>query len=571
MIVLRNLTYTYPQAKEPALRGVNWEVEDGAFVLVAGPSGSGKSTLLRCLNGLVPHFTGGVLAGEGTVYDHDIVRAGPRVLSRVVGFVAQDPESQSVLDHVEREVAFALEQAAVPPAEMRVRVEEALASLDLTPLRNRALQTLSGGERQRLAIAAVLALRPRVLVLDEPTSQLDPQSAEDVLRALVRLNEDLGLTIVLAEHRLDRVLRYADRLTYVEAGRIVADGPVREVLARVDAGPPLVQLGRALNWHPLPLSVKEGKPFVASLDGMALLSGYDERARTESVPLLDVKDVRFAYNGRQTLRGVDVSVHAGEVVALVGRNGAGKSTLLKCIAGLLRAQSGEIRVLGYSTVGRDVADICRDIGYLPQNPDDLLFAETATEEMRTTLRNHRMATVSDTIDDLLRRLGLAPFSMAYPRDLSVGQRQRVALGAVTVTKPRLLLLDEPTRGLDSSTKSELVALWREWLAEGAGILLVTHDVELAATIADRTIMLSEGEVIAAGSTWDVLGSSPQFAPQIARLFPRSGWLTAADVLAAVSGHAELAAGRARVSADSLPPKVSMDMNGGQVVNSIRSN
>ncbi|HMT22109.1 MAG TPA: ATP-binding cassette domain-containing protein, partial [Promineifilum sp.] len=393
-------------------------------MLVAGPSGSGKSTLLRCLNGLVPHFTGGVLAGEGSVYGHDIVRAGPRLLSRVVGFVAQDPESQSVLDHVEREVAFALEQAAIPPAEMRVRVEESLASLDLTPLRNRALQTLSGGERQRLAIAAVLALRPHVLVLDEPTSQLDPQSAEDVLRALVRLNEDLGLTIVLAEHRLDRILRYADRLTYLEAGRIVADGPVRETLAHVNVGPPLVQLGRALNWQPLPLTVKEGKTFVASMDEVVSSSRRDDEARKPGVPLLNVEGVRFAYNGRQTLRGVDVSVREGEVVALVGRNGAGKSTLLKCIVGLLRAQSGDIRVLGRDVVGRDVADICRDIGYLPQNPDDLLFAETVTEELQTTLGNHRLTATPDAIDVLLHRLGLGAFGEAYPRDLSVGQRQR---------------------------------------------------------------------------------------------------------------------------------------------------
>ncbi len=570
MITLRDLTYIYPQAKTPALQDVNWEVEDGTFVLVAGPSGSGKSTLLRCLNGLVPHFTGGVLAGEGSVYGHDIVRAGPRLLSRVVGFVAQDPESQSVLDHVEREVAFALEQAAIPPAEMRVRVEESLASLDLTPLRNRALQTLSGGERQRLAIAAVLALRPHVLVLDEPTSQLDPQSAEDVLRALVRLNEDLGLTIVLAEHRLDRILRYADRLTYLEAGRIVADGPVRETLAHVNVGPPLVQLGRALNWQPLPLTVKEGKTFVASMDEVVSSSRRDDEARKPGVPLLNVEGVRFAYNGRQTLRGVDVSVREGEVVALVGRNGAGKSTLLKCIVGLLRAQSGDIRVLGRDVVGRDVADICRDIGYLPQNPDDLLFAETVTEELQTTLGNHRLTATPDAIDVLLHRLGLGAFGEAYPRDLSVGQRQRVALGAVTVTRPRLLLLDEPTRGLDSSTKSEMIALWREWLSDGAGILLVTHDVELAATIADRTIMLGEGEVIAAGPTRDVLGSSPQFAPQIARLFPQSGWLTAADVLAAVSGHAGLEAG-AQISADLSPSNVSVDLNGGQVVNLIRSN
>jgi len=533
MISVRHLSYTYPQGHSPALAGVNWEIADGEFVLVAGPSGSGKSTLLRCLNGLVPHFSGGTLAGEVELYGIDAVRQGPRVLSRVVGFVAQDPEAQAVLDQVEGEIAFALENAAVPPAEMRVRIEEILALLDLTPLRQRSLATLSGGERQRLAIAAALVLRPRVLVLDEPTSQLDPQSAEDVLRALVRINEDLGLTIILAEHRLERILRYADRLTYLEGGRITVDGPVREVLAHIDSGSPVVQLGRALNWQPLPLTVKEAKPFAAAIEPVAQVDAAP--LAPSPPPMLEIEGLSFAYNGHRTLRSVDLSVGAGEAVALVGRNGAGKSTLLKCIVGLLRPQAGEVRVAGQTTRGRSVADVCRQVGYLPQNPDDLLFADSLIDELRATLHNHRRSLSDADLHSLLRRLGLAQLADAYPRDLSIGQRQRVALGAVTVTEPRLLLLDEPTRGLDWRLKSELAAIWRRWLEDGAAVLLVTHDVELAAQIATRTVMLSDGEVIAAGPTREVLGSSPHFAPQIARLFPNRGWLTPADVLAALSG------------------------------------
>ncbi len=531
MITVRNLAYAYPQGHSPALDGINWQIADGEFVLVAGPSGSGKSTLLRCLNGLVPHFSGGTLAGEVELYGIDAVRQGPRVLSRIVGFVAQDPEAQAVLDQVEGEIAFALENAAVPPAEMRVRIEEILSLLDLTPLRKRSLATLSGGERQRLAIAAALVLRPRVLVLDEPTSQLDPQSAEDVLRALVRINEDLGLSIILAEHRLERILRYADRLTYLEDGRITADGPVRETLTHIDSGSPVVQLGRALNWHPLPLTVKEAKPFAAAIKPVPQVEARP--MIPTAAPLLEVEGLSFAYNGHRTLRGVDLVVGAGEAVALVGRNGAGKSTLLKCIVGLLRPQAGEVRVAGHTTRGRSVADVCRQVGYLPQNPDDLLFAESVVDELRATLHNHKQSLSDADLNGLLRRLGLAEQADAYPRDLSTGQRQRVALGAVTVTEPRVLLLDEPTRGLDWRLKSELAAIWRRWLAEGAAVLLVTHDVELAAQIATRTVMLSDGEVIAAGPTREVLGGSPHFAPQIARLFPNRGWLTPADVLAAL--------------------------------------
>ena len=542
MIAVRRLTYTYPQRTSPALREVTWDVADGEFVLLAGPSGSGKSTLLRCLNGLVPHFSGGVLVGGVSVAGIDAVRAGPRVLSRQVGFVAQDPEAQAVLDRVEGEIAFALENAPVSPDDMPFRVAEVRDLLDLTPLRDRRLHTLSGGERQRLAIAAALALRPRVLVLDEPTSQLDPQSAEDVLRALVRLNDDLGLTIVLAEHRLERIARYADRLTYLEAGQVVADGPVRAVLPRLPVAPPLLQLAQALNWQPTPLTVKEARPFATALaDGAAAADQADVPPSAPTVTLappdapsvLAFSDLRFSYNGHQTLKDISFSIAPGEAVAMVGRNGSGKSTLLKCIVGVLRGQSGEVRVNGRPTRGRDVADICREVGYLPQNPDDLLFADTVADEVRATLRNHGLPLPPDEVAAQLARLGLDALAGVYPRDLSVGQRQRVALAAVTATRPRLLLLDEPTRGLDRQAKEALVALWRGWLAEGAALLLVTHDVEMAATIATRTIMLSQGEVIAAGPTRDVLAGSPQFAPQMARLFPGRGWLTVQDVLGAL--------------------------------------
>lgn len=535
MITIRGLTYTYPQARQPALESIDWVVNDGEFVLIAGPSGSGKSTLLRCLNGLVPHFSGGSIAGEVNVYGVDTITAGPRMLSRTVGFVAQDPEAQAVLEVVESEIAYSLENAAMPPSEMRIRVEEVLELLNLSRLRRRRLSTLSGGERQKVAIAAALAWRPRVLVLDEPTSQLDPQSAEDVLRSLVRLNEDLGLTVVLAEHRLERILRYADRMTWLEGGRIVGDGQVRQVLQKIDAGPPLIKVARALVWTPLPLTVKEAKqlPSVAELVALPpAIIGTPTRRKVEE-DILKVKDLRFAYNGQPTLKSVGLTVGRGEAVALLGRNGAGKSTLLKCIVGLLKPQAGEIHVNGYTTQGRSVADICLDVGYLPQNPDDLLFAESVDDEFRVTLRNHHLPEETGKIDIMRRQLGLNHMGDLYPRDLSVGQRQRVALGAVTITRPPLILLDEPTRGLDPALKEELVAIWRGWLDEGAAILLVTHDVELAAMIADRVVMMSQGEIIASGSTREILGNSPHFAPQMARLFPGRNWLTAADVLASV--------------------------------------
>jgi len=544
MIYFDHLTYTYPGSSQPALVGVTLHIAEGEFVLVAGPSGAGKSTLLRCLNGLAPHFTGGRLSGSVAVAGHDPAAKGPQVLSRVVGFVFQDPEAQFVVDRVEDEIAFALENAAIPPTEIRARVEEVLDLLDLAPLRDRPLETLSGGEKQRVAIAAALAFRPRILVLDEPTSQLDPQSAKDVLEALVRLNQDMGLTIVLAEHRLERVLPHADRLIYLPPPQIgggregVLSGPPRHVLRQMDLTPPLVTLGKALGWEPLPLTIEEGRAFVAKSQIPNLKpqtpNPKPQSPRKRSAirhPSFVIRDLHFAYDGVDVLHGVNLEIAPGELVTLMGRNGSGKTTLLKCIVGLLRPRRGEIRLAGESLVGQETADICRSVGYLPQEPDDLLFADTVADELTVTLRNHGLLDNPPVAPaDLLDRLSLSDLAASYPRDLSVGQRQRVALGAVTVTRPRLLLLDEPTRGMDYPAKRELVRLLREWQAEGAGVLLVTHDVELAAQAADRVVVLDRGKIIADASPAEVLTASSLFAPQVARLFPGTSWLTVADAL-----------------------------------------
>jgi energy-coupling factor transporter ATP-binding protein EcfA2 len=542
LIELEGVTYTYPGAPRPVLAGVDLAVEEGAFVLVAGPSGSGKSTLLRCLNGLVPHFTGGRIAGRVTVAGRDAIQRGPQGMSHIVGFVFQDPEAQFVVDRVEDEVAFGLENAGLPHQEMRVRVEEALGLMELSELRDRPLEALSGGERQRVAIASALAFRPQVLALDEPTSQLDPQSAESVLTALTRLNQDLGLTVILVEHRLERVLPFVDHLVYLPAaGAPLRSGSPDEVLPQMELVPPLVEVARHLGWQPLPKTVKEGRRFArrakAPAGDVDLQRSGDVGGRKDAQPILEAQHLRFSYNGSEVLRGVDLRVAPGEILVLMGRNGSGKTTLLRCAVGLLAPSSGEVRIDGRPTRGRSVSDVCRQVGYLPQDPSDLLFADTVADELAVTLRNHRLtsATAPVPVEALLARLGLDDVADAYPRDLSVGQRQRVALGAVTVTRPRLLLLDEPTRGLDYQAKSALAQLLREWKGENVGVVLVTHDVELAAQVADRVALLSQGEVIADGPPAQVLGASPLFAPQVARLFPKRGWLTAQEAVDGLSG------------------------------------
>ena len=528
MIKLQEIRYFYPDSDTAVLNDISLEIEPGEFVLVVGESGAGKSTLLRLFNGLVPHFSGGKIQGTAVVNGHDVIQSGPQILSREVGFVHQTPEAQAILDKVEPEIAFALENAGIPPAEMRLRVEEVLDLLDLTPLRHRTLVTLSGGERQRVAIAAALALRPSILVLDEPTSQLDPQSAEDVLKALVRLNEDLGLTIIVAEHRLERVLRYADRVIYVNHGRVHADGHPQDVLDQLPIVPPLIELAQKLHWRPLPLTIKDGRRHARQLTNKQL---KPIRQAEAPAPLLSIRHAHQNYGDQIALHDVSLDIGAGEIVALLGRNGAGKSTLLRGLINLHPLAKGEVRLLDQPTAERSTAELCRTIGYLPQNPDDLLFAETVREELHTTLKNHDLPLDEAWVAELLEEMGLTAVAESYPRDLSVGQRQRVALGAIMVTRPQVLLLDEPTRGLDYGAKRALVALWQRWQARGMGLLLVTHDVELVAQVAQRVVVLSEGEVIGEGNTAVVLNASPLFAPQIARLFPQQNWLTTQDVLA----------------------------------------
>ncbi len=542
MIRFEHLSYTYPGAAKPALADVTLEIADRAFVLVVGSSGAGKSTLLRCLNGLAPHFSGGVVRGRIDVAGFDPVAAGPQTLSQVVGFVFQDPESQFVLDRVEDEIAFALENAAIPPREMHARVDDVLDLLNLTPLRDRRLETLSGGEKQRVALASALALRPRVLALDEPTSQLDPQSAAELLDALVTLNEKLGLTIVLAEHRMERILPFVDQVIYLPDGDapVIAGSP-RDVLPQMPLHPPLIALAQALGWLPLPLTIEEGLAFSRQLSALssqpsAMVAAKDDAPALH--PVIEARGVEVAYGPTAVLYGPDLMLYPGEIVALLGRNGAGKTTLLKSLVGLLRPRRGDVLVEGHSIAKSDVADVCRRVGYLPQDPNALLFADTVLDELHITLRNHGISPEDAPVapETLLERLGLADKAQRYPRDLSVGERQRVALGAIMVTQPRALLLDEPTRGLDYQAKAQLLHLLRAWRAEGLAILLVTHDVELVAEAADRVMVLDQGEIVTQGNPAEVLRALPTFTPQIARLFPDTDWLTVADALAELQNH-----------------------------------
>ncbi|MGC9357906.1 MAG: ABC transporter ATP-binding protein, partial [Anaerolineae bacterium] len=478
---------------------------------------------------------------------------------------------------------FALENAALPRPEMEARVAEVLLLLEMTSLRQRHLDTLSGGETQRVAIAAAMVLQPRILALDEPTSQLDPKSAEEVLNTLRDLNTALGITVVLVEQRLERVLPYADHLIYLLGeGERLRQGEPREVLAHVPLVPPVVDLGRKRGWSPLPITVEEARPFIRDPSSISCdlspgscvqfpgscaqspsscgrspdratpevtsdfpssfrphpsaFNSYGrspDRATPDTLPssFLQTSALEIAYNGRRVLQGVNLSLAPGEIVVLMGPNGSGKTTLLRSLVGLISPERGNVWVAGQEITGLEVADICRKVGYLPQDPDALLFADTVLDELRVTLRNHGLDDDSAPIAPLalLEHLSLSDKAGAYPRDLSVGERQRVALAAILVTQPGALLLDEPTRGLDYAAKERLQKLLHGWRDEGMAVLVVTHDVELAAVIADRVLLMREGRIVARGAPAEILRADPCFTPQIARLFPKTDWLTVEDI------------------------------------------
>jgi energy-coupling factor transport system ATP-binding protein len=519
MIRFEDVSITYSGAAAPALAGVDLHIPEGELALVMGRTGSGKTTLLRAINGLVPHFSGGKLVGRVVVDGRDTATHRPRDLADVVGFVGQDPLAGFVTDNVEDELAYGMESLGIAPATMRKRVEETLDLLGLADLRGRPLTHLSGGQQQRVAIGSVLTSHPRILVLDEPTSALDPLAAEDVLATMQRLVHDLGLTVVLAEHRLERVVQFVDRIIHVPGdGEPVVAGPPAEVLAGTPIAPPVVELGRAAGWSPLPLTVRDARRRSVSLrERLASLEPPAHRALSLGDEVASMRDLVAGYPRQPVLKGVNLTIRAGEVIALMGRNGSGKSTLLRSLVGLHKPTSGRVSA--------------EAVGLVPQVPSDLLYAATVAAECAMADRD--ASAPAGTTRDLLDRLSPGIDDEHHPRDLSEGQKLTLALAIVLAARPRLLLLDEPTRGLDYLAKRRLVAILRELAGAGHAVVLATHDVELVAEVASRVLVLADGEVVADGAAPDVVVSSPAFAPQVAKVMAPQPWLTAADVAAAI--------------------------------------
>ena len=517
-VVFEGVTYTYAGAREPALRDVSFVVEPGEFCVVAGLSASGKSTVVRAACGLAPHFHGGEFGGRVVVEGLDTRRYGPGRIAAVAGTLAQDPETQVVLGTVRAELAFPLENRGHGPAAIARGVEEAALALGIEDLLDRSTSTLSGGELQRVGLAAALAGRPQVVLLDEPTSQLDPVAGDELVWLLRRLNEEWGTTVMLVEHRLERCLAAADRVLAFAGGELACDAPPRGFLEwAAGASPaletPAARLLERAGLRPPPAGVKEAR---ATLRAQGLLpegvrplptpdggkskplrlKGSDPFSRRRSrglTPALGFEGVWHELRGgRSLLRGVDLAIAPGERVALMGRNGAGKSTLLRHAAGLLEPTRGRVRAAGR-------------VALLLQHPGDYILHEHVGDEAPEEAR---------------AAAGLDVAADRNPRDLSGGERQRLALAVVLgadAEPPAVVCLDEPTRGLDRAAKGALAERLRRLAAAGSAVLVATHDPEFAASFAERVVLLAEGRPIADGNASDVLAGGWYFATETARV------------------------------------------------------
>jgi len=523
---------------------------------------------------LIPHFHGGAITGKVEVDGLDTMKHSTKELATRVGMVFQDPENQLVTVDVEREIAFGLENLGFPKGLMAKRVEEALDTVGIANLRHRTLNGLSGGEKQRVAIASVLALYPDVLVLDEPTSELDPKGAEEVLNVVERLNDELGITVILIEHRLDRVVQHVDRIIVLDNGVIVSDGTPRSTLSNGEFSkrgvevPPMIRLVQGLRDKGIsidntPLTVKEGRAALArvfqhrvvsqrsaergegaakNLTLQAELTNDSKSDRAQ--PLVEVKRLYHVYPGEfVALRNISLKVHEAEFVAIMGRNASGKTTLVKHFNGLLKPTKGDVVVDGVNTKETTTAHLARKVGYVFQNPNDHLFADSVEQEIAFSLRHlgFQRGEMEPMIDEVLKRFGLTQYRHRYPRSLSGGEKQRVALASILVAQPKIIILDEPTRGMEYKLKAELMSYLDSYRKEGRVVILVTQDVETVAEYGDRVILLSEGRIVVDGAKRDLLSQALIFSPQINRLAQSlshygvpSNLLTANEVLRMVT-------------------------------------
>lgn len=545
IIEVRGLHYSYPNATSQALKGIDLTIDKGEFILLTGPSGCGKTTFCRTLNGLIPHFYNGDMKGEVTVTGFNVREHPTYKLAQHVGLIFQNPDNQIFALTVEKDVAFGLENQGVPKDKMREEISWALETTGIDHLKDRATHEMSGGQKQRLAIASILAMKPKVLVLDEPTSFLDPLGAERIFRVLDTLNKEYEMTILLIEHRVDLATQYVDRVIIFSDGQIANQGSPEEVFTDettrlVGVGiPRVIELNDRLKSKGILLDRTPLNPtmLVEQLQDRIKRENASRKAVDPDLdlytgeqwvnPIIEIEGVTFSYPSvDKALDDVSLTIHKGEFVAIMGENGAGKTTLVKHLNGLLRPQEGRIKIDGADIADLSVANLARKVGLVFQNPDDQLFSENVEEEISFALRNFGFGSdvIDKRVDWAVNLLDLERYRKSSPFILSGGERKRVALGSVLAWDPEIVVLDEPTIGQDYAQKERLRHFLMQLRTQGKTIVIVTHDVEFVAECKPRIVLMADGTIIADGPIKKVMTDKEAMArasvtpPEITKVF-----------------------------------------------------
>ncbi len=505
MLKIDNLSYRYPSRKQFTLKNINLTLADGEMLLLAGRSGCGKSTLIKAISGLLGSEERGELQGAIYLQGEDISKWPPEKTGQLVGTVYQSPDDQLFAMTVADEVGFALENQGEEPEIIARKVSETLELVGLGGFEDYSIHKLSGGQRQRLALASILVTRPGLLILDEPVSQMNPQGVQSFMQLLVRLNREAGIAILMIEHRVNELCKYFSRLAVMQDGRIVYDGLVKDawkaMTGRTDLGlrePQTVKLCRALQLSELTTDQEKIVQMLHSECEPAAAAAQAQPAGQQQ-PLLEARDLYYTYPGSKepTLKKLQFTLYQGQITAIMGFNGAGKSTLMNLLGGLTQTQQGSMLL-----EGKPVDKQLGKIGYLRQEPDLMLLADTVREEL--CWKNNTIT--QQELQLLLKHMNLEEYADDFPLALSKGQRLRVVLGAMLAKKPALLLLDEPTTGQDEQSLAEIRRLLLAYKEQGGSIFICTHDMELAAQVADRVIVLCAGQIIADGTTEEVLSN-----------------------------------------------------------------
>jgi len=546
LVEVKDLWYTYPSSEKPALQEINLQIRQGEFIILTGPSGCGKTTFCRSLNGLIPKFYSGEMKGDVYINGLNTKETPIMKLAQQVGLIFQNPDNQIFALTLEKDIAFGLENLGIPRDQMIKEIAWAAEVTGIQDLRERATHELSGGQKQRLTIASVLAMHPKIIVMDEPTSFLDPVGAEHIFEVLHKLNKEFGMTIILIEHRMDLAARYVDRIIVFDRGKVMDDGKPEKILADENIRllgvgiPSVLELAKRVRketgiFNELPLSAEAFYQKIKTdlPEKIELFKSRPEFAdfsgEFHHMPAIEVQNVSFSYPGSvEALKDANLTIHKGDFVAIMGENGAGKTTLVKHFNGLLRPNSGKILVDGEDISSKTVAQLARKIGLVFQNPDDQLFEETVEKEISFALRNFGMddEIIEERVNWAINLLDIVEYRKKSPFTLSGGERKRVALASVLAWDPDILVLDEPTIGQDYGQKERLRHFLMQLGTQGKTVIIVTHDVEFVAESQPKIVLMSEGRVQGQGPAKYIMTCPEELfrcsvaQPEITKLFSK---------------------------------------------------